>query len=305
VELSQLAGAADTAQMVRSGALIVNADDWGRDRENTDRILECILGGFVSSTSAMVFMEDSERSATLAREKGVDAGLHLNLTSQFSAPRVSERLQEHQRRVSHYLLRHRLAPIMFHPGLSNSFRYLVVAQLEEYQRLYGNLPARIDGHHHMHLSANVVLSKLLPPGAVVRRNFTFRRGEKGYCNRLYRSFLDKRLQKRHPISDFMFALPPLNAERLQGIFSLAREFVVEVECHPVYPEEYRFLMEGGIQRLAADIQIAREYALAKTDGTPKSSRSTSNAKDRLTALPCALAFGATVYASLMQLSEYL
>src|SRR6185312_8526545 len=92
----------------RTGALIVNADDWGRDQENTDRILECILGGFVSSTSAMVFMEDSERSAGLAKEKGVDTGLHLNLTTQFSAPGVSEQLQEHLRRVSHYLLRHRL-----------------------------------------------------------------------------------------------------------------------------------------------------------------------------------------------------
>ncbi len=37
------------------GVLIVNADDWGRDYENTERTLECIHRGSVSSVSAMVF----------------------------------------------------------------------------------------------------------------------------------------------------------------------------------------------------------------------------------------------------------
>src|ERR1700758_5164513 len=46
-----------------SGILIINADDWGRDHETTQRILECTLRGTVSSASAMVFMEDSERAA--------------------------------------------------------------------------------------------------------------------------------------------------------------------------------------------------------------------------------------------------
>ena len=60
----------------QSGALVINADDWGRDRDTTDHTLECIRAGSVSSVSAMVFMEDSEGAAARAREQGIDAGLH-------------------------------------------------------------------------------------------------------------------------------------------------------------------------------------------------------------------------------------
>ena len=34
--------------------------------------------------SAMVFMEDSERAASIARADAIDAGLHLNFTTAFS-----------------------------------------------------------------------------------------------------------------------------------------------------------------------------------------------------------------------------
>jgi predicted glycoside hydrolase/deacetylase ChbG (UPF0249 family) len=69
--------------VVSSGALIINADDWGRSRETTDRTLECWERGSISSVSAMVFMEDSVRAAALARERGIDTGLHLNFTTPF------------------------------------------------------------------------------------------------------------------------------------------------------------------------------------------------------------------------------
>src|SRR5258708_25144263 len=59
-----------------AGVLIVNADDWGRDYETTARTLECALHGTISSVSAMVFMQGSERAAAIARERGIDAGLH-------------------------------------------------------------------------------------------------------------------------------------------------------------------------------------------------------------------------------------
>jgi len=43
----------------------------------------------------------------------------------------------------------------------------------------------------------------------------------------------------------LFSLPPLDAPgHLQRIFTLARQFVVEVETHPIKPEEYEFLAGG-------------------------------------------------------------
>src|SRR6185437_6444247 len=96
---------------VRAGVLIVNADDWGRDRQTTDRTLDCLRCGAVSSVSAMVFMNDSERAAAIARDNGIDAGLHLNFTSSFSHPGIPSRLAEHQKRLSQYLRRHRWSQV--------------------------------------------------------------------------------------------------------------------------------------------------------------------------------------------------
>ncbi len=248
-----------------AGALIVNADDWGRDQETTVRTLECILRRSVSSVSAMVFMEDSERAAAVARERGIDTGLHLNLTTSFSAPNSPAPLVEHQNRLASYL-RRPLAGAIFHPRLIRSFEYVVAAQINEFHRLYGKHPERLDGHHHMHLCSNVLFGGLLSPGTIVRRNFFFQAGEKSLGNRLFRRFIDHMLARRHRLVDFFFSLPPLEPpERLQRIFSLARLFIIEMETHPLNPEEYRFLTRGEIFRLLGDLPIASRFAVPPSD----------------------------------------
>lgn len=232
-----------------AGLLIVNADDWGRTRRTTDMILDCVVRGSVSAVSAMVFMEDSERAATIARERGVSAGLHLNFTDTFSTPGCPRPLVDHQRTVAAYLRRHRLAQVLFHPGLRRSFDYVVKTQIDEFRRTYGALPDRLDGHHHMHLCANVVIGNLLPHGTLVRRNFSFQPGEKSGVNRLYRRFIDRRLRLHHRMVDFFFSLPPFQPwSRLERVFTLARTFSVELETHPINADEYRFLEGGEIFR---------------------------------------------------------
>jgi hypothetical protein len=246
----------------RSGLLIVNADDWGRDRSTTDRTYECVIEGTVSAVSAMVFMEDSERGAAIARERGIDAGLHLNFTTPFTGTGSFARLREHHEAVSRFLRRHRLAQGVFHPGLANSFEYVVTAQRDEYVRIFGTEPERLDGHHHMHLCLNVLLGGLLPSGTRVRRSFSFQRGDKGLWNRCYRKAVDRALARRHRITDFFFSLPPLAPpERLRKIFSLAAEFAVEVETHPINPEEYQFLVGGEMLRWAK-LELSPEQSQA-------------------------------------------
>ncbi len=241
--------------------LIVNADDWGRDRETTDRTLDCVLNGAVSSVSAMVFMEDAERAATLAHEYGIDAGLHLNLTSPFTARHCPAGLAEHQERIGRFLRSSRFAPAMYHPGLARSFRYVVEAQLEEYARLYESSPRRIDGHHHMHLAANVLGQKLLPAGTIVRPNFSFIRAEKSLLNRLYRRGQDRLLGRRHRLADLFFDLLPIDTRRLRRIAALSRTGNVEIETHPADQEQYRFLMSGELAAICRDAEIARGYQL--------------------------------------------
>jgi len=227
------------------GRLVINADDWGRDLNTTDRTLECYVSGTISSVSGMVFMEDSERAAQIAREHGIDAGLHLNFTTPFTARNCPPDIAQHQQRISRCLLRYRFAQAVFYPMLTRSFACVVAAQIKEFQRLYGTALERVDGHHHMHLCANVLLGRLLPKGTIVRRNFSFERGEKSWVNRYYRQAVDRFLARRHCLTDFFFSLTPLEPRaRLQRIFSLSRRFSVEVETHPLNPEEYRFLGSG-------------------------------------------------------------
>ena len=247
-----------------AGRLVVNADDWGRDLETTTKTLDCLRCETVSAVSGMVFMEDSERAAALSQEHAVDTGLHINLSSRFSAANCPQPLAEHHHKVARFLLSHALARVLFHPGLVRSFEYVVKAQIEEFQRLYGKPPDRFDGHHHLHLCANVLVGGLLPRGTLIRRNFSFHPGEKSRLNRFYRKAVDQRLSRHHRVVDFVFALAPLEpASRLERIFSLARQSVVEVETHPVNLDEYRYLAQREILRRWANLRIARGFTGGK------------------------------------------
>ncbi len=257
--------AAGNGAATSGGRVIVNADDWGRNEETTQRTFECVRCGAVSSVSAMVFTEDSERAAAMAREHGVDAGLHLNFTSPFLAANCPARLLEHQGSIAKFLTGSPFARGIFNPWLARSFAYVVAAQIEEYGRLYGAEPQRLDGHHHMHLSANVLLGGLLPPGTIVRRHFSHESREKALRHRVFRRLTDAALTSRYRVADFFFPLIPLDPPaRLQRIFSLASRSVVEVETHPVNPDEYRFLAGGEIFRCAGDSPIARSYEIARS-----------------------------------------
>lgn len=249
---------------ISRGRLILNADDWGRDRQTTEMTLDCVRCAAISSVSAMVFMEDSERAAAVARERGVDAGLHLNLSSPLSATNCPAQLREHQQKVARYLTGNPFARGVFNPFLAGSFKYVVAAQIEEFVRLYGAAPERIDGHHHMHLSANVLLGGLLPSGTIVRRHFSHEAGEKALRNGIFRMVTDAVLARRYRVADFFFTVIPFDPPaRLQQIISLAGRYIVEIETHPADPGEHRFLAGGEIFRLAGDTPIAHSYEITR------------------------------------------
>jgi chitin disaccharide deacetylase len=266
VSARALSGTDTRPEPALGGRLIINADDWGRDAQTTDRTLDCFQQGVLSSASGMVFMQDSARAASIAAEQGLDIGLHLNFTAPFSAPGVPSRLAIHHQKVREYLHSHRFAQVLYNPKLANSFEYAVARQFEEFGRLYGRTPGRIDGHHHMHLCANVLFANLLPAGIIVRRNFSFAPGEKSWINRTYRKWVDMWLKRRHCLVDFFFSLAPVQAVgRLQRILFLGRHAVVELETHPVNPDEFWFLTSGEIFEQLSDLRIAAGFVTSGAD----------------------------------------
>ena len=222
--------------------LIINADDFGRNRLATDRIVECYTHGSLTSTSAMVFMEDSARAAGMARKFGIDVGLHLNFSEDWTGMISPASLSEAHRRISRFLRKSRFASLFYNPILRRDFHDVFRAQLDEFLRLYGAAPSHFDGHHHMHLCANVLIDGLISKGQKVRRNFSFAANEKSFLNRAYRWLIDRWLLRRYRCTDFLFALSPrLQTEGLGRIITLASERNVELETHPENSGEFVWL----------------------------------------------------------------
>jgi chitin disaccharide deacetylase len=236
--------------------LIITADDYGKTVEATDRILQCFRNRSITSASAMVFMEDSERAAALARDSGLEVGLHLNLTDPYTGHGVADNIREPQVRVSRYLNRHRFAEALFNPLLSKAFRFSVETQWAEFERLYGRPPDFVNGHRHMHLCANVLRPRLLPRKSRIRGPFTIAAGEKGRVNRWYRSVVARRVRKAFITPDCLYTIEPIaDTDRLRTIAREALARNVELEVHPEHVEQQQFLLGSTFHSLLGDAEL--------------------------------------------------
>ena len=236
--------------------LIINADDWGRNRTVTDNSLTCFKNARITSASAMVFMDDSERAAELAREYGLGTGLHLNFTLPFDGNAKSSQLIKSQRRIVSFLKMNKYCSLFYHPGLRQEFEYVYNKEYEEYVRLYRKEPMHIDGHHHMHLCTNMLLDGVIPAGERVRRSFSFWRGEKGIVNRTYRRLVDNRLAGRYHVTDFFFSLEQcLQWKTLGRVAELAGTANVELMTHPDVAGEYAYLMSDAFLEFKRDVAM--------------------------------------------------
>lgn len=223
--------------------LIVNADDWGGWPAATNATLECYQKGSITSVSAMVFMEDSERAAALAKQLGMSVGLHLNFSQEFTSNRDKPAwlVRAHQA-VVRFLRLSKYSLLLYNPVLRKQFRQVFDAQVQEFLRLYGRPPSHYDGHQHMHLCSNMLLDRVLPEGQRVRRSFSFGPGEKSLVNRVYRRLVDRQLARRHRLTDYFFALSQqLHWGQFDRTVGLARSASVELMVHPEWPTEKALL----------------------------------------------------------------
>ena len=235
--------------------IIINADDWGRCREETDAALSCYEAGRITSVSAMVFMEDSERAAELAKGVGLDVGLHLNLSQRYNGHVGSARVTDAQERIVRFMTRSKYSVLFYHPFLRTQFGGVYQAQVDEFLRLYGKPPSHVDGHQHKHLCANMLIDEVIPRGQRVRRSFSFWPGEKGLVNRGYRSVVDEWLHRRYRITDSFFSLELcLKTKRLMRVAQLAKVSELELMTHPANAVEYAHLMGSVYGAMLEDLK---------------------------------------------------
>ena len=241
--------------------LIINADDWGRSVGETDAALGCYKGGRITSVSAMVFMEDSERAAELAKENELDVGLHLNFTDKFTTNQYPQTLGNYHSEIVRFLRGNKYSQLLYNPFLRKEFAYSYHAQVEEFMRLFEKSPSHIDGHHHMHLCANLLFSDLIPVGMKMRRNFSFWPGEKSWLNRNYRALVDRWLARRYQLTDYFFDLTHCIREKKLGrVAALAKTSNVELMTHPVDQVESDYLMSDEFRTVLQHLDVGG-YAL--------------------------------------------
>jgi len=224
--------------------LIINADDYGRNQMATDRIITCFKKAKITSTSAMVFMNDSQRASEQALEYGINVGLHLNFTEKLTQGIDNLKLSDYHDSILRYLTRNKYNYLFYNPLLKNQFEYVFKFQFEEFQRLYGRAPAHINGHHHMHLCSNMLIGKIIPEGNKVRRNFSYTTSEKSLPNILFRRLIDSLLARKYLITNYLFSIPELiRHNRLLYALNLANYLTVEFETHPEVEEDFNWLLD--------------------------------------------------------------
>jgi predicted glycoside hydrolase/deacetylase ChbG (UPF0249 family) len=227
--------------------LIINADDWGLDRQTTDAIHECFSAEAVSSVSAMVFMSDSRRGAELAARGGEPVGLHLNLSEAFTDPACPEIVRRRQERIVGYFAGPKWRWWGFSPTRFTEIEASIADQLDAFRDLYGHEPTHIDGHQHVHQSLGVMFARSMPAGARMRPSFTFMPGEKSLTNRLARKVVNRLMRSRFRCPCYFFDIrdihPELGGAGLEDRLDLARSETVEVMTHPGVSDERAVLLE--------------------------------------------------------------
>jgi chitin disaccharide deacetylase len=231
--------------MRRTPLLIVNADDLGLERPVSDSIVECFRSGAITSATALVWMRDSDRAAEIARREQIPTGLHLNLIEPYTAPDVPPRVAQTQRRVVERLGKGGLGAQLYHRAWSEDFGQCIRDQLLRFAELYGVPPTHIDGHRHMHLAMNALLSRALEPVRRCRRPVNRPSVESASYKRLARSALNLVVRLRFSTTDACFSVrslhPELGGSGLDETLARADRSSVELFVHPGYRDELPLL----------------------------------------------------------------
>lgn len=140
--------------------LIINADDLGVNPQRSHGIFQCWEFGVVTSVSVFANGSDSENAAKRGREKGVSAGLHLNLIEEYPLSKqgdVSSLVDANGR----FFGRDRLIELLDEGSVKpEHLEREIRAQIEWMFDVYGQ-PTHVNAHGALHLHV-AVIDALIP-----------------------------------------------------------------------------------------------------------------------------------------------
>jgi chitin disaccharide deacetylase len=230
------------------GLLIVNADDLGYDPHHTDAARECLGAGRITSATAMVYMQDSDRASAVFRNSELGIGLHLNFSEAFTDPNTPADVRARQARLLprfREYRRRRLRRWLYDPFIRSDVEGCIADQLQRFEQLYGRPPTHVDGHQHVHLSPNVVLSRAIPRGTLLRNSvdhYPLGRSAGTAARALRQRAILSRFRSTDRLFDITEVDPrKLGSDRANGWLPVAGG-AVEVMCHPGFAHEFDTLM---------------------------------------------------------------
>ncbi len=236
--------------------LIVNADDIGASLTATNAAILAFREGVISSGSAMVWMRDSARAAHLARDRGLPAGLHLNLTLPFDTANVPAPVRRRQ-----LLLTEAFDSASWRGDNADRpsrqlLRDAVSDQLDQFIEQFGD-PTHLDGHHHVHVHEAVF--EVLPPGLAIRP--ILREPTQADARASQR---DRRMRKRFRMPSLTLAFEHLHPA-LGGVgfdvLQRAQRESVEVMTHPQQDGQFEALVSAQWRAALARLPVGSFAAL--------------------------------------------
>jgi predicted glycoside hydrolase/deacetylase ChbG (UPF0249 family) len=237
--------------------LIVNADDLGAAVSATDAILTCHHERTITSATAMVYMEDSNRAAELAIGQHLPVGLHINLTSPYTERVVPQAVRERQARLIGAIGRSRAHKWVYDVRLRTEVDRCLRDQLDRFVELYGRQPTHFDSHHHIHVCPNVFLSGALRSGERIRNTLIWSARQSHLileARRARQRLLEQRLRSPAAIVCLDVLLRqhgPLPDPVVESVLSALPAASAEVMAHPQDPAEFAFLMSEPWRRMLA------------------------------------------------------
>lgn len=226
--------------------LIVNADDFGHDREATDLTIACFGAGQITSATTMMRMADSRRAAELGLEHDLPTGLHLNFTEPYDGAEVPAAERERQLNACRIFGDGglRLRSWTYDPRISRLVEDAIRDQLEQFRILFGREPTHVDGHNHVQVCPNVAGAKALT-GYKLRNalwSWPSTRTAMGVARALRRGLTAHRFTTTRYFLD-VAELRKLSRPDLTARLAIADSASVEVMAHPGFGHELEALRD--------------------------------------------------------------
>ena len=235
---------------------VINADDFGRDKETSDAIIKAFNSKLINRTTVMVNMDYFDEAYNLSINNGFSAfvGLHLNLTA---GEPLTDRIThiglfcDGKGRFNGKLMQNafnRLLPLS--REAKEAVYDEIEAQFRKYIAFYGNHSKayHMDSHHHVHKNMSILPICLKMVKKYNFQSMRFAKTAGSFVNCCYNKLVNKTIIRA--TGQTYYLLFDSVKDYMMREQSIGLNDYYEVECHP--KEKNGELYDGEEKMISLD-----------------------------------------------------